>query len=386
MKRPVYLDNHATTPVDPRVVQVMLPYLTDHIGNAASTAHPYGWKAKEAVESARAQIANLARAEPGEVTFTSGATESINLVMKGIARNRPWSELHIVTWVSEHSAVLDTCTYLEGLGARIIRLPINNDGSIRLDEFKHAIGSGATLVTLMHANNEIGTVYPIDNVGEICQSNGIPFHVDAAQTFGKIPVNFSNGRIDFMSISGHKFYAPKGVGCLLIKRRNPPLRLTPLIHGGGHERGIRSGTVNVPGVVAMGEAAHICANEMEMEAQRITFLRNLLLSRLMSNTGNIVVNGSLEQRLPGNLNISISGVEGQLLLPALRNHISVSSGSACTSAHPRPSHVLSAIGCSDELSQASIRFGIGRFNDEQEIEFGADTLKNVVEKLRAEKM
>ncbi len=382
MKLPIYLDNHATTPVDPRVLDAMLPYFTEHYGNAASTAHEYGWAARDAVESARAQVAGLADCEAGEVIFTSGATESVNLVLKGIARQRPWESIRIVTCVTEHSAVLDTNSYLESLGASITRLPVQPDGTLDLILLERSISSGADIVSIMHANNEIGTIHPLEEIGRICKKHNVLFHVDAAQSFGKIPVNIGSGEVDYLSVSGHKLYAPKGIGCLIIKRRMPPLRLTPLIHGGGHERGFRSGTLNVPGIVALGQAAEICAAEMVAETVQVTMLRDTLMDKLRQKIPGMLVNGSIENRLPGNLNVSFEGIEGQLLLPALRGHISISSGSACTSAHPKPSHVLAAIGRSDELGQSSLRFGIGRFNTEEEIQYAADASATVIEELR----
>lgn len=376
------MDNHATTAVDSRVLETMLPFFSVEYGNAASTAHPYGWKAKEAVEHSRLQIANLVGAESSEVIFTSGATESINCVIKGIARNKPWNAVRIVTCVTEHSAVLDTCAYVESLGAEIVRLLVKSDGTLDLEQLKAALSIETDLVSLMHANNEIGTISPIDEIGAICKDAGARLHVDAAQSFGKLSINFANGLVDFMSVSGHKLYAPKGIGCLFVKRRNPPLRLTPLIHGGGHERGFRSGTLNVPGIVGLGAAAEICSEVMKAESSRITELRDLLLKLLSEAIPDIQINGTMKNRLPGNLNVSFIGIEGQLLLPELRNSVSVSSGSACTSASTRPSYVLAALGVPDNLAQASLRFGIGRFNTEEEIHFAAAAVVNAIHKLR----
>ncbi len=382
MKLPIYLDNQATTPVDPLVLEVMLPYFTEIYGNAASSSHPHGWKAREAVEVARRQVAQTAGAEPDEVIFTSGATEAINMVIKGIARNKPWPDIHVVTCSTEHSAVLDCCSFIERLGARITRLPVTNDGTLDLQELEAVIANGADLVTLMHGNNEIGTVHPIAEIGALCQDHNIPFHVDAAQTFGKLPIQLRNWNISYMSVSGHKHYAPKGIGCLLIKRQNPPLRLTALMHGGGHERGFRSGTLNVPGIVGFGKAAELCMQSMAAESMRTARLRDMLLELLQNGISDLIINGTLAKRLPGNLNVSIPGIEGQLLLPGLRDHICVSSGSACTSAHPKPSHVLAALGRSDQEAQASIRFGIGRFNCEEEIRYAASAIIDVVLELR----
>lgn len=385
MKLPIYLDNHSTTRVDPRVLDAMLPYFTEHFGNAVSTAHEYGWAARDAVQTARAQVAGLARCEASEVIFTSGATESINLVLKGIARQRSWGTVHIVTCVTEHSAVLDTCGYLESLGARVTRLPVQSDGTLDLALLEQALLAGADILSLMHANNEIGTIHPIEAIGQLCRQHGVLFHVDAAQSFGKIPIKFCNGDVDFLSISGHKLYAAKGVGCLLVKRRIPPLRLAPLIHGGGHERGFRSGTLNAPGIVALGRAAEICAAEMADERSRTTILRDILLDKLRQGIPDILVNGGMKARLAGNLNVSFDGIDGHFLLPALRKYISVSSGSACTSSHPKPSHVLAALGRSNELGQSSLRFGIGRFNTEEEILYAADATVAVVRDLRGQR-
>ncbi len=385
MKLPIYLDNHATTRVDPRVLDAMLPHFTESYGNAASTAHGYGWAARDAVDLSRAQIAGLAGCEASEVIYTSGATESINLALKGIARQKSWDTVHIVTCVAEHSAVLDTCGYLETLGATVTRLPVLPDGTLDLALLEKVVSGNADIVSIMHANNEIGTIHPIDVIGQICHKYNALFHVDAAQSFGKIPLDFSDGSVDFLSISGHKLYAPKGVGCLLVKRRMPPLRLTPLLHGGGHERGFRSGTLNVPGIVALGKAAEICADEMTDETTQVAGLRDMLLESLKRGIPDLIVNGAMKNRLAGNLNVSFSGIDGHLLLPALRNHISVSSGSACTSAHSKPSHVLAAIGMSDLLGQSSLRFGVGRFNTEEEILYAADVTVAVIRDLRAQK-
>jgi len=373
MQLPIYLDNHATTQVDPRVVEAMLPCFTDNFGNPASSSHPYGWKAKELVEQARAQVAALAGCDSQEVIFTSGATEAINLALKGIARQQSWSDIHIVTCVTEHSAVLDTCSYLESKGAQITRLPVDRQGNINLDELSRILNQRPTLLSLMHANNETGLIHPLDAIGELCKADNVLFHVDTAQSIGKIPVKFADWNIDFMSISGHKLYGPKGIGSLLVRRKMPPLRLTPQIHGGGHERGFRSGTLNVPGIVGLGKACEIARAEMDKEAHASLKLRDRLLNGLRTIPG-LLVNGSMENRLPGNLNISLPGVESQRLLPALRDHISVSSGSACTSAHPRPSHVLAAMGVPDVLAASSLRFGIGRFNTEEEIDYTISVL------------
>jgi cysteine desulfurase len=281
--------------------------------------------------------------------------------------------------------VLDTCDYLETQGARITRLAVNRDGTLPLETLQASLSSRVDLVSLMHGNNEVGTIHPVKAISEICKSRGSLLHVDAAQSYGKIPIKFSNWGIDYLSISGHKLYAPKGVGCLLIRRQTPPLRLLPLFHGGGHERGFRSGTLNVPGIIGIGKAAELCSMEMTAESDRIEGLRNQLRSQLESQIPGLIINGTMQSRLPGNLNVSIPGIEGQNLLPALRNHFSASSGSACTSAHQKPSHVLAALGQTEEFAQSSIRFGIGRFNTEDEIIYAAETLASVVKHLRAEK-
>ncbi len=383
MQLPIYLDNQATTPCDPRVVDAMLPYFTEKFGNSASTAHPFGWKAKEAVEAARAKLANLAGCEPAEIVFTSGATEAINLVLKGVRkRDSDTPPLHVITAVTEHSAVLDTCDFLEKQGARITRLPVNGEGKLYLNQLEETMAAGADLVSLMHANNEIGTIHPIEEVAAVCQKYNVPLHVDAAQSLGKIPVKFRDWNLSFLSLSGHKMYAPKGIGALIIRRQVPPLRLVPLIHGGGHERGFRSGTLNVPAIVALGAAAEICLSEMDAEAKRAAALRNHLLARLKAGIPELVLNGSLDSRLPGNLNLSIPAIEAQRLLPSLRDTVSLSSGSACTSAKPLPSHVLAALGRSLELAYASLRFGIGRFNTREEIDKAADAVIAAVKALR----
>lgn len=382
MQIPVYLDCHSTTPVDPQVVKAMVHCLEQNFGNASAAINRHGRAALEAVETARAQIATLAGAEPTEVIFTSGATEAINTVLRGIGRGKSWSDVHIVTCQTEHSAVLDTCQYLEHLGAKITRLPVNSAGHIDLDQLDSILRSGATLLSIMHANNETGVIHPIAEIAARCKQHNCLFHVDAAQTFGKLPITFRADQIDFLSISGHKLYAPKGIGALLIRRQTPPLRITPLIHGGGQERGIRSGTINVPGVVALGKAAELCHTQMASEQTHIARLRNLLLQLISAELPEHFINGCMEHRLHGNLNISFAGLaEPHLLLPRLQNKISVSSGSACKSGTQKPSYVLSAMGIPDDLATASLRFGISRFNTEEEIRYAARTTIETVKSL-----
>lgn len=385
MPMPVFLDCNATTPVDPRVVEAMLPCFTQTFGNASSVTNRYGQAALELLENARAEVATTAGAEAVEVMFTSGATESINTVLQGIVRGKSWSDVQIITATTEHSAVLDTCGEAEKRGATVTRLPVNQAGHVDLDHLASAMktaGPGA-LVSLMHANNEIGTVHPIKSIARLCQTHGCLLHVDAAQSFGKIPLDCRAWGVHFLSISAHKIYGPKGAGALVIRRQVPPLRLRPLLFGGGQERSMRSGTVNIPGAVGLGEAARLARQEMAEEYESTKALRDHLMERLLTELDGAVVNGCLEQRLPGNLNISFPGLHSpELLLPRLQNAISVSSGSACKSAARGPSHVLLAIGVDPTLALANLRFGIGRFTTAEEIDFAADTVIETVKALR----
>lgn len=381
IKLPIYLDNHATTPVDPRVLEEMLPYFTDKFGNAASRNHAFGWAAEEAVELARERIAKLIGATPKEIVFTSGATESDNLAIKGLAEMYREKGNHIITAVTEHKAVLDTCKRLEKYGYRVTYLPVQKDGLVNLDDLKAAIDDKTILVTIMAANNEIGVLQPIEEIGKICRDRGVLFHTDAVQAVGKVPLDVNKQNIDMASISGHKIYGPKGVGALYVRRRNPRVQLSPIIDGGGHERGMRSGTLNVPGIVGLGKACAIASEEMPQESCHLAGLRNRLKDKIMSRLDEVYVNGSMEHRLPGNLNISFAYVEGESLLMGI-NDIAVSSGSACTSATLEPSYVLKALGTGDELAHSSIRFGIGRFNTEAEIDYVADRVCETVERLR----
>src|SRR5215217_4858527 len=381
IKLPIYMDYHATTPADPRVVEAMLPYFTEHFGNAASRNHPFGWEAEEAVEKARKQIADLIGANPKEIVFTSGATESNILAIKGVAEMYREKGNHIITCVTEHKAVIDTCKKLEKQGLRVTYLPVQKNGLIDLDELRAAITDKTILITIMTANNEIGVLQPIAEIGAIAKEKGILFHSDAVQAVGKIPVDVTQLKVDMLSLSGHKMYGPKGVGALYVRRRNPRVLLAEQINGGGHERGMRSGTLNVPGIVGFGKAAEIARLEMAAEGERLRRLRDRLNEKLHQNLDEIYINGSMEQRLPHNLNISFAYVEGESLLMGI-NDVAVSSGSACTSASLEPSYVLKALGAGDDLAHSSIRFGLGRWSTEEEVDYVVDKLTTVVRRLR----
>jgi cysteine desulfurase len=381
VKLPIYMDYHATTPVDPRVVEAMIPYFTEHFGNAASRNHPFGWQAEEAVDTARKQVADLIGANAKEIVFTSGATESDNLAIKGAAEMYREKGNHIITCVIEHKAVIDACKRLEKDGCRVTYLPVQKDGRISLDELKAAITDKTILITIMAANNEIGVIQPVAEIGAIAKEKGVLFHTDAVQIVGKVPFNVNDLKVDMASISAHKMYGPKGVGALYVRRRNPRVLLAPIIDGGGHERGMRSGTLNVPGIVGFGKAAELCKQEMAAEAERLGGLRDYLNQRLHANLDEIFINGSMEHRLPQNLNISFAYVEGESLLMGI-NDVAVSSGSACTSASLEPSYVLKALGAGDDLAHSSIRFGLGRFTTKEEVDYVADKLTSVVSRLR----
>jgi cysteine desulfurase len=381
IKLPIYLDNHATTPVDPRVVEAMLPYFTEKFGNAASRNHEFGWKAEEAVENARGQIARLINATPKEIVFTSGATESTNLAIKGAAEMYREKGNHIITQVTEHKATLDTCKRLEKYGYEVTYLPVQKDGRISLDDLRRAITPKTILISIMYANNEIGVVQPIAEIGKIAKEKGVFFHVDGVQAVGKIPVDVQKDGIDLMSISGHKIYGPKGVGALYVRRKNPRVQLSAIIDGGGHERGMRSGTLNVTGIVGLGKACEICQNEMAAESAKLQKMRERLTDSIMSRLDETYINGSMTHRLPHNINISFAYVEGESLLMGI-NDIAVSSGSACTSATLEPSYVLKALGVGEDLAHTSIRFGIGRFNTDEEIDYVADRVVETVTRLR----
>ena len=381
VKLPIYMDNHATTPLDPRVLEAMMPYMTGIFGNAASRNHSFGWEAEQAVEKAREQIAKLIGATAKEIIFTSGATESNNLAIKGIAEMYRERGNHIITEVTEHKAVLDTCKKLEKQGFRVTYLPVKGDGLVDMEELERAMDDQTILVSIMYANNEIGVIQPVKEIGELCHKKGVIFHTDAVQAVGKIPVNVVADNIDVLSLSGHKVYGPKGVGALYVRRRNPRVQISEQQNGGGHERGMRSGTLNVPGIVGLGAACELAGNEMEAEAKREVELRNYLRHKLESALDYTQVNGNMDHHLPGNLNISFVYVEGESLLMGI-NDIAVSSGSACTSATLEPSYVLKSLGLGDDVAHSSIRFGLGRFNTKEEVDYVADKLIDVVTKLR----
>jgi cysteine desulfurase len=381
MKMPIYMDNHATTQMDPRVLEAMMPYFTDIFGNAASRNHEFGWEAEKAVDKAREQIAALIGATPKEIVFTSGATESNNLAIKGIAEMYSERGNHIITQAIEHKAVLDTCKRLEKDGVRVTYLPVKTDGRIDLDQLRDAITDKTILISIMYANNEIGAVQPMAEIAKIAKEKGILFHSDAVQAIGKIPVNVIADGIDVMSMTAHKLYGPKGVGALYVRRRNPRVQITAQMDGGGHERGMRSGTLNVAGIVGLGEACAIAHREMAEESKKLAALRDRLKDKLTSALDEVYINGSWEHRLPHNLNISFNYVEGESLLMGI-NDIAVSSGSACTSATLEPSYVLKALGAGDDLAHSSIRFGLGRFNTVEEVDYVAAKVIDVVEKLR----
>lgn len=381
MKLPIYLDNNSTTPIDLRVVEAMMPYLTEKFGNAASRSHAYGWEGEEAVETARTQIGKLIGANPKEIVFTSGATESINIAIKGAYEMYGEKGNHVITCVTEHKATLDSAKYIEKHGAKVTYLPVNSLGQIDLEELKKAITPQTILVSLMHANNEMGTIHPIAEIGKITKEKGILLHVDAAQTAGKIPINVEQMNIDILSISGHKLYGPKGIGALYVRRSNPRVRLAPVVHGGGHERGLRSGTLNVPAIVGLGKAAEIALHEMESEYRRLSDLRDRLHKGITKELDEVYLNGHPTDRLPNNLNLSFAYVEGEALMMGFKE-LAVSSGSACTSASLEPSYVLKAMGVGEELAHTSIRFGLGRFTTEEEIDFAVEKVVSTVKRLR----
>jgi cysteine desulfurase len=381
VKLPIYMDNHATSPLDPRVLEAMMPYLTGVFGNAASRNHSFGWEAEAAVEKAREQVAKLIGATAKEIIFTSGATESNNLALKGIAEMYRERGNHIITQVTEHKAVLDTCKRLEKSGYRVTYLPVKADGLVDLDDLKRAFDEKTILVSIMFANNEIGVVQPVAEIGKLCRERGVLFHTDGVQAAGKIPIDVNAMNIDVLSLSGHKLYGPKGVGALYVRRRNPRVQISEQINGGGHERGMRSGTLNVPGIVGLGKACEIAREEMAAEGERLRKLRDKLKAKFESSLDYVHVNGSMEHRLPNNLNMSFVYVEGESLLMGI-NDVAVSSGSACTSATLEPSYVLKALGLGDDVAHSSIRFGLGRFNSEAEVDYVADKVIDIVQKLR----
>ena len=379
VKTPIYFDYSATTPVDPRVADKMIPYLTEHFGNPASRSHVFGWTAEKAVEDARAQVAALVNADPKEIVWTSGATESNNLAIKGAAHFYQGKGKHLITVKTEHKAVLDTCRELERQGFEVTYLGVKDNGLVNLEEFKAAIRPDTILASVMFVNNEIGVIQDIPTLGEICREKGVLFHVDAAQATGKVDIDLTKLKVDLMSFSGHKTYGPKGVGALYV-RRKPRVRLEAQMHGGGHERGMRSGTLATHQIVGMGEAFRIAKDEMHTETERVRMLRDKLLKGLM-DIEEVHVNGDLESRVAGNLNVSFNFVEGESLIMAIKD-LAVSSGSACTSASLEPSYVLKALGRNDELAHSSIRFSIGRFTTEAEVDYAVRLLHEKIAKLR----
>lgn len=378
--RPLYLDAQATTPLDPRVLDAMLPYLTNYYGNPHSRTHAYGWETEEAVEKARKQVASLISADPREIVFTSGATESNNLALKGVARFYSMKKKHIITTQTEHKCVLDSCRALEGEGFSVTYLPVQSNGIIDIKEFEKAITEHTSLVSIMTVNNEIGVKQPIADIGAICRAKKVFFHTDAAQAIGKIPINVNTMNIDLMSISGHKIYGPKGVGALYVRRR-PRVRLEPIQSGGGQERGLRSGTVPAPLAVGIGEACEIAQREMAYDHKWMEFLSNRLLDKIMTALPQVIRNGDANQTYPGCVNLSFAYVEGESLLMALKD-VALSSGSACTSASLEPSYVLRAIGTDEDLAHSSIRFGMGRFTTAEEVDYTAEKCIKHVERLR----
>lgn len=379
-KLPIYMDYHATTPVDPRVFDAMLPYFREEFGNAASRSHVFGWRAEEVVENAREEVAKLIGAQGKEIVWTSGATESDNLAIKGVAEFYKDRGNHIITAVTEHKAVLDSCKRLEKQGFQVTYLPVERDGRVSPDAVAAAMTDKTILVSIMLANNEIGTVNPVAELGAVVKKGGAFFHIDAVQGIGKIPFDVNSSQADLVSLSAHKMYGPKGVGALYV-RRKPRVRLVPIIDGGGHERGMRSGTLNVTGIVGFAKAAELCRLEMEEEGRRVFVLRERLRKGIEARVPNTTVNGSIEHRLPGNLNISFAFVEGEAMMMSLKD-VAVSSGSACTSASLEPSYVLRALGVPEEMAHTSIRFGIGRFTTEEEVDYVIDLVAEKTKRLR----
>lgn len=381
MKLPIYMDYHATTPVDPRVLERMLPYFNENFGNAASRNHSFGWRAEEAVEAAREHIGALIGATAKEIVITSGATESDNLALFGAVEFYAQKGNHVITQVTEHKAVLDSCKLLERRGVHVTYLPVDKFGMVDPQQVADAITDKTIVVSIMLANNEVGTIQPIAEIGKICHARGVLLHTDAVQGVGKIPFNVEEMQVDLASISAHKMYGPKGVGALYIRRKNPRVRLAPLIHGGGHERGMRSGTLNVPAIVGFGEAARIAKDEMSSESKMLRSLRDNLHQQIVGKLDYVHLNGHPEKRLPGNLNLSFAYVEGEAMMMAIKD-IAVSSGSACTSASLEPSYVLKAMGVGEDLAHSSIRFGLGRFTTQDEINYAAEKVVKSVLKLR----
>lgn len=381
LKLPIYLDNSATTPVDPRVLEQMIPYFTEKFGNAASRSHPFGWVAEEAVDYAREQVAQLINADPKEIIFTSGATESNNLALKGVFEMYASKGNHIITVTTEHKAILDTCKHIEKLGGQITYLAVNDKGEIDLQALEAAITDKTILISIMYANNEIGVMHPVREIAAIAKKHGVLFHTDATQAVGKVPVDVQADGIHLLSFTAHKLYGPKGIGALYVRRKNPRVKVTAQMDGGGHERAMRSGTMNVPGIVGFGAACEICSREMEQEATRLSGLRDKLENALLK-LEEAYVNGNPSHRLPHITNISFKYVEGEGLMMAFNKDIAVSSGSACTSASLEPSYVLKALGLGDDLAHSSIRFSLGRFTTEEQVDYTIQRLTDAVNKLR----
>jgi cysteine desulfurase len=381
LKLPIYMDNNATTRCDPRVVEAMLPYFTEKYGNAASRNHAFGWEAEAAVEEARAQVASIIGASAKEIVFTSGATESNNLALKGVASMYRKKGNHIITAVTEHKAVIDPCKRLERDGFQVTFLPVDRFGQVHPEQVAEAITPQTILVSIMAANNEIGTLNPIREIGRVCKEKGVLFHTDAVQAVGKVPIDVQEMGIDLLSLTAHKLYGPKGIGALYVRKKDPRVRLDPILDGGGHERGMRSGTLAVPLIVGFGKACDIAQREMPEEAARLLQLRERLREGIMSRLEETYINGHPTERLPGNINISFAYVEGEALMMGIKD-VAVSSGSACTSASLEPSYVLRALGVGDELAHSSIRFGLGRFNTQEEVDFVIDQVVKAVTHLR----
>ena len=381
LKLPVYLDNNATTPMDPRVLETMIPYFTEHFGNAASRNHPFGWQAEEAVDYAREQVAKLIGADPKEIIFTSGATEGDNLGIKGVYEMYASKGNHIITCTTEHKAVLDTCKHIEKLGGEVTYLEVDKEGLVNLAELEAAIRPTTILIAIMYANNEIGVIQPVREISALARKHGVLFFTDAVQAVGKIPVNVLEDGIDIMAFTAHKMYGPKGIGALYVRRKNPRVKVTAQMDGGGHERGMRSGTLNVPGIVGFGKACELAREEMQQDAERLSKLRDKLETALLQ-IEETYVNGSRQHRLPHVSNVSFKYVEGEGLLMGFNKHIALSSGSACTSASLEPSYVLKALGLGDDLAHSSLRFGLGRFTTEEQIDYTIKSVTDTVLKLR----
>ncbi len=385
LKLPIYLDHNATTPCDPRVMEVMLPYFTEQFGNAASRSHSFGWQAEEAVDYAREQVARLIGAEPKEIIFTSGATEGDNLAIKGVFEMYAGKGNHIITCVTEHKAVLDTCKHIEKLGGTVTYLPVDKEGLIDLQQLEAAITPRTILIAIMYANNETGTIQPVKAIGAMAKKHNVLFFTDATQAVGKIPVDVIKDDIDILACSAHKLYGPKGVGALYVRRKNPRVRLTAQMDGGGHERGMRSGTLNVPGIAGFGKAADLCRQQLQADGERMSHLRNKLENALLQLDATYV-NGSQLHRLPHVVNISFNFVNGDQLMMGLNKEIALSSGAACTSASMEPSYVLKALGVEDDLAHSSLRFSIGRYTTEEQIDYVIERVKKTVEQLRANQL